>query len=118
MYGNVLGVLRVTLQPDLGWNEIDYGNLVVFFQAAYAVGMLVMGRLVDRLGTRLGYAFAMGFWSLASMGTAFCSSFASFAVSRCRLGCGEAGVFPASSKAVAEGFSKKARAVAHGMFNG
>jgi len=99
---NVLGVLRVTLQHDLGWNEIDYGNLVVVFQAAYAVGMLVMGRLVDRLGTRLGYALAMIFWSLASMGTAFCSSLASFAVSRFALGFGEAAVFPASIKAVAE----------------
>src|SRR5207302_6195753 len=71
---NVLGVLRVTLQHDLGWNEIDYGNLVIVFQAAYALGMLVVGWLVDRLGTRLGYALAMIFWSLASMGTALASS--------------------------------------------
>ena len=62
----VLGVLKTTLQHDLGWNEIDYSNLVFVFQAAYAVGMLAVGRLVDRLGTRLGYAFAMVFWSLAS----------------------------------------------------
>src|SRR5437899_9469581 len=71
---NVLGVLRVTLQHDLGWNEIDYGNLVIVFQAAYALGMLVVGWVVDRLGTRLGYALAMIFWSLASMGTALASS--------------------------------------------
>ena len=58
---NVLGVLSVTLQHTLGWNEIDYSNLVVFFQAAYAVGMLLMGRLIDKLGTRLGYALAMAF---------------------------------------------------------
>src|SRR5207245_10200327 len=63
---NVLGVLRVTLQHDLGWNEIDYGNLVIVFQAAYALGMLVVGWVVDRLGTRLGYALAMIFWSLRS----------------------------------------------------
>ena len=61
----VLGVLKTTLQHDLGWNEIDYSNLVFAFQAAYAVGMVVVGRLVDRLGTRLGYALAMVFWSLA-----------------------------------------------------
>src|SRR5207245_11105474 len=65
----------------------------------------------------LGYAFAMVFWSLASIGTAFCSSFASFAVSRCALGFGEAAVFPASIKAVAEWFPKKERALATGIFN-
>src|SRR5271163_5218612 len=63
----ILGVLKTTLQHNLGWNEIDYSNLVFAFQAAYAVGMVLMGRLVDRLGTRLGYALAMIFWSLASM---------------------------------------------------
>ena len=62
----VLGVLKSTLQHDLGWNEIDYGNLVFAFQAAYAVGILLMGRLIDRIGTRLGYAVTMIFWSLAS----------------------------------------------------
>src|SRR3954464_13432228 len=59
----VLGVLKTTLQHDLGWNDIDYGNLVLAFQAAYAAGMILVGRLVDRLGTRLGYALAMAFWS-------------------------------------------------------
>src|SRR5437764_9818541 len=63
----VLGVLKTTLQHDLGWSEIDYGNLIFAFQTAYAIGMLVMGRLIDRLGTRLGYALAMVFWSVASM---------------------------------------------------
>src|SRR5437899_6889819 len=114
---NVLGVLRVTLQHDLGWNEIDYGNLVIVFQAAYALGMLAVGWLVDRLGTRLGYALAMIFWSLASMGTALASSLTGFAVSRFALGFGEAAVFPASIKAVAEWFPKKERALATGIFN-
>src|ERR1700686_1876593 len=67
---NVLGVLNKTLQHDLGWREIDYSNLVVAFQATYALGMVVVGRLIDKLGTRLGYALAMVFWSLASMSTA------------------------------------------------
>src|SRR5207253_10855396 len=114
---NVLGVLRVTLQHDLGWNEIDYGNLVIVFQAAYALGMLAVGWLVDRLGTRLGYALALIFWSLASMGTALASSLTGFAVSRFALGFGEAAVFPASIKAVAEWFPKKERALATGIFN-
>lgn len=113
----VLGVLNVTLQHQFGWNEIDYSNLVVAFQAAYGVGMLVVGRLIDKLGTRLGYALAMIFWSVASMGTALAGSFFGFAISRCALGFGEAAVFPASLKAVAEWFPKKERALATGIFN-
>jgi len=114
---NVLGVLNKTLQHDLGWSEIDYSNLVVAFQAAYAMGLVVVGRFIDKLGTRLGYALALGFWSLASMGTALGSSLSSFTVSRLALGFGEAAVFPASIKAVAEWFPKKERALATGIFN-
>ena len=113
----VLGVLKATLQHDLGWNEIDYSNLVFAFQAAYAVGMLLVGRLIDRLGTRLGYALAMAFWSVASMGHAVASSLTSFVIARSALGFGEAGVFPASIKCVAEWFPKKERALATGIFN-
>jgi MFS transporter, ACS family, hexuronate transporter len=114
---NVLGVLNKTLQHDLGWSEIDFSNLVIAFQAAYAAGMVLTGRLIDKLGTRLGYALAMIFWSLASMGTALGNSLTSFAISRAALGVGEAAVFPASIKAVAEWFPKKERALATGIFN-
>jgi ACS family hexuronate transporter-like MFS transporter len=113
----VLGVLKTTLQHDLGWNEIDYSNLVFAFQASYALGMIVVGGLIDRLGTRLGYALAMIFWSLASMGHALGNSFTSFVIARSSLGFGEAGVFPASIKTVAEWFPKKERALATGIFN-
>ena len=113
----VLGVLKEPLQHALGWNEIDYGNLVFAFQAAYAVGMILMGRLIDRLGTKIGYAVAMVFWSLASMGHAIASSLTSFVIARSALGFGEAGVFPASIKSVAEWFPKKERALATGIFN-
>src|SRR6201984_2333608 len=113
----VLGVLKSTLQHDFGWNEIDYSNLVFAFQAAYALGMVVVGRLIDRLGTRLGYALAMVFWSLASMAHAFAGSLAGFAIARASLGFGEAGIFPASIKTVAEWFPKKERALATGIFN-
>ncbi len=113
----VLGVLKTTLQHDFGWSEIDYGNLVSAFQIAYAAGMVLMGRLIDKLGTRIGYALAMVFWSLASMGTAFANSLGGFAISRFALGFGEAAVFPASIKAVAEWFPKKERALATGIFN-
>jgi MFS transporter, ACS family, hexuronate transporter len=113
----VLGVLKGPLQHEFGWNEIDYGNLVFAFQAAYALGMIFVGRLIDRLGTRIGYAVAMVFWSLASMAHAFAFSLASFAAARFALGFGEAGVFPASIKCVAEWFPKKERALATGIFN-
>src|SRR5437868_6088559 len=85
----VLGVLKTTLQHDFSWNEIQYGNLVSAFQIAYAAGMLLVGGLIDRLGTRLGYALAMIFWSLASMGTALASSLTGFRMSRYALGFGE-----------------------------
>ena len=63
----VIGILKNSLQNQFGWSEIDYSNLVLAFQAAYAIGMVVVGRLIDRLGTRVGYALAMVGWSLASM---------------------------------------------------
>src|SRR5580698_8642921 len=113
----VIGVLKTTLQHDLGWSEIDYGNLVFAFQAAYALGMVVIGRFIDRVGTRLGYALAMAFWSLASMAHGLASSFTGFLPARFALGLGESAVFPASLKAVAEWFPKKERALATGIFN-
>jgi ACS family hexuronate transporter-like MFS transporter len=113
----VPGILKGTLQHDLGWNDIDFGNLVLAFRGAYAVGILRVGRVIDRLGTRLGYALSMGFWSLASMGHALGSSFTSFIVARSALGFGESGVFPASIKTVAEWFPKKERVLATGIFN-
>ncbi len=113
----VISALKTTLQHDLGWNDIDYSNLVLVFQGAYAVGMLAVGRLIDRLGTRLGYAIVMVFWSLASMAHAAGSSLSSFFAARLVLGFGEAGVFPASIKAVAEWFPAKERALATGIFN-
>ena len=113
----VISALKTTLQHDLGWSEINYSNLVFAFQAAYAVGMLVVGGFIDRIGTRLGYAIVMVFWSLASMAHAVGSSFSSFLLARMALGFGESGVFPASIKAVAEWFPAKERALATGIFN-
>jgi MFS transporter, ACS family, hexuronate transporter len=113
----VLGVLKVTLQNDLGWNELDYSRLVFAFQAAYAAGLLITGSLVDRVGTRIGYAAAMVFWSLASMAHALCGSLFSFMLARGALGLGESGAFPASIKTVTEWFPQKERALATGIFN-
>src|SRR6267154_1109396 len=87
----VLSALKTTLQHDLGWNEINYSNVVFAFQAAYAVGMLVVGRFIDRVGTRLGYDIVMIFWSFASMAHAIGTSLSSFFMARIALGFGEAG---------------------------
>jgi ACS family hexuronate transporter-like MFS transporter len=113
----IIGLLKPTLQHELGWSEIDYGHLVSIFQAAYGIGMLVMGRLIDWLGTRVGYAIAMVVWSLASMAQGMLGSFGGFLGARFALGFGESAVFPASLKAVAEWFPKKERALATGIFN-
>jgi ACS family hexuronate transporter-like MFS transporter len=113
----ILGVLKVTLQSNFGWSEIDYSNLIFVFQGSYAIGMLVVGRLIDRVGTRVGYALAMFFWSVASMAHAACGSLVGFALARGALGFWEAGVFPASTKCVSEWFPAKERAIANGIFN-
>jgi ACS family hexuronate transporter-like MFS transporter len=113
----VLAVLKINLQHQFGWNEIQYGHLVFAFQTAYALGMLIVGRFIDRLGTRVGYAVTIGFWSLASIAHGFMNSLGGFLVARFALGFGESGVFPASLKAVAEWFPKKERALATGIFN-
>jgi ACS family hexuronate transporter-like MFS transporter len=113
----VLGVLADTLQRDLHWNQLQYGHVVFAFQLAYMAGMLAMGPLIDRLGTRVGYALAMVFWSVASMAHALASGLTGFIAARGALGFFEAGVFPASIKSVAEWFPKKERALATGIFN-
>jgi len=113
----VIGILKTTLQQQFAWSEIDYGNLVAAFQAAYGLGLLFVGRFVDRLGTRLGYALAMTVWSLASIAQGFMSSLSGFLAGRFALGLGESGVFPATVKSVAEWFPRKERALAFGIAN-
>ena len=113
----VLGVLAPELQRVFGWNELEYSNLVNAFQGAYAIGLLLAGSVIDRVGTRIGYAVAIGIWSLATIGTAFARSVFGFGVARFMLGIGESGNFPAALKTVAEWFPKKERALATGIFN-
>jgi ACS family hexuronate transporter-like MFS transporter len=113
----VIGVLKPLLQHDLGYTEVDYGNIVTAFQAAYAIGMLTMGRLMDRLGTRRGFSIAVCFWSVAAAAHALASTVTGFSIARFALGFGEAGMFPASLKTIAEWFPKQERALATGIFN-
>lgn len=113
----VLGFLAPDLQRSIGWNEAQYGFIVVAFQAAYAISLLVVGRVMDWLGTRKGFSLAIIIWSLAAMGHALASSAFGFGVARFALGLGEGGNFPAAIKTVAEWFPKKERALATGIFN-
>lgn len=113
----VIGILKPTLEAEFGWSEIDYGNIVFAFQASYALGLLLMGRLLDRLGTRRGYSLSVVFWSLAAMAHAAAGSVGGFVAARAALGLGEAGNFPAAIKAVSDWFPRRERALAVGIFN-
>jgi ACS family hexuronate transporter-like MFS transporter len=113
----VIALLKPTLQVQFGWTENDYGTIIFAFTCAYAVGILFIGKLIDRLGTRKGFSAAVFAWSAAAMAHAAAGSMTQFALARVGLGLGEAGSFPAAVKAVAEWFPKRARALATGLFN-
>ena len=113
----VLSILKPTLQSEFGWNETDYGWIVFAFQLAYALVMPIAGRIIDRIGTRLGYTIAVVVWSLASVSHALASGFWSFGVARFGLGAGEAANFPAAIRTVADWFPQKERSFATGIFN-
>ncbi|MBP8258462.1 MAG: MFS transporter [Verrucomicrobia bacterium] len=113
----VVGVLKNTLIRDLHWNEIDYSNVVFAFQAAYAIGYALGGRVMDWIGVRLGYGLAVLFWSLAAMGHALARTVTGFSIARAALGLAEGGNFPAAIKTVSEWFPKQERALATGIFN-
>jgi ACS family hexuronate transporter-like MFS transporter len=112
-----IAILAPQLQKVFVWSESDYGWIVFAFQFSYALMMLVSGGVIDRLGARLGYALAMAWWSLATMGHALAQGVNSFIFARFMLGAGEAGNFPASIKSVAEWFPRRERALATGIFN-
>jgi ACS family hexuronate transporter-like MFS transporter len=113
----VIGLLKPTLQSQIGWNEIDYSNIIFAFQLAYAIGLLFVGKVMDWLGSRKGFSLSVLVWSVAAMAHAMAHSVMGFGAARFALGLGEAGSFPASIKAVAEWFPKKERALATGIFN-
>jgi ACS family hexuronate transporter-like MFS transporter len=135
----VIGILKPTLQGEFSWSERDYAAIVFSFNLAYAIGLLIAGRVMDRLGTRLGFALAVLVWSVAAVAHAAADrvpwlrlptvllsppsvvllggAAAGFALARFFLGLGEAGNFPASIKTVAEWFPRRERALATGLFN-
>jgi MFS transporter, ACS family, hexuronate transporter len=113
----ILSILGPNLMKEFGWTDSDYGDLNSAFQFAYAFGFLVSGYILDRLGTKRGFAVSIVIWSAAAVGHAFARSLAGFQLARIFLGIGESGNFPASIKTVAEWFPKKERALATGIFN-
>ncbi|MFH0990243.1 MAG: MFS transporter [bacterium] len=113
----VLGLLAPVLQVEIGWTEIEYGYIVTAFTAAYAIGLLFVGRYIDKIGTKIGFSLSVIFWSFAAMSHALASSVFGFGLARFALGLGESGNFPAAIKTTAEWFPKKERALATGLFN-
>jgi ACS family hexuronate transporter-like MFS transporter len=113
----ILGFLAPTLEKSIGWNENQYGNIVFAFTAAYALSLLAMGRFMDWVGVRAGYAVSIAVWSLSAAAHALARTPLGFGAARFALGIGEAGNFPAAIKTVAEWFPKKERALATGIFN-
>ncbi len=113
----MIGVLKPTLQKEFGWSETAYGDIVFYFQAAYAASYLFFGRFVDWVGAKAGYAVAFVIWTIGHMSHAAVRSVTGFILARIVLGVGEGGGFPAGIKAVAEWFPKRERAFATGIFN-
>ncbi len=113
----VISLLKNTLTKDFRWNDGDYANIEIAFKIAYSLGLLFAGRLIDRLGTKVGYFMATFLWSASAVLHALVNSTFGFIFVRSALGLSEAGNFPAAIKTVAEWFPKKERALATGIFN-
>src|ERR1700690_1506609 len=96
----VIGLLKDSLAKDFNWSEKDYSRIVMAFSSAYAIALLIFGHLIDKIGTRLGYAVSIIIWSVAAMFHALARTTLGFAFARTALGLGEAGNFPAAVKAV------------------
>jgi len=113
----VIGLLKPTLKDEFGWSDTTFGTINGIFQFFYASGLLIFGAIIDRVGTKVGYAISIIGWSLSAMGHALARATGGFTIARSALGLSEAGNFPSAIKAVAEWFPKKERALATGIFN-
>ncbi len=114
---SVLGILAHTLDQALHWTEEDYGNIVVAFTFAYGLGYLIAGRLIDKIGTKFGYALFVLLWTFAAVSHAAATSVLGFGTARFALGLAESGNFPAAIRAISEWFPPEERALATGLFN-
>lgn len=113
----VIGVLKPLIESDMGWSEVDYGNIVTAFQASYGIGMVLVGRWLDRVGTRKGVAIAIALWSVAAMFHAAARGVLAFILARAALGLAESAAYPGTVKSVAEWFPRKERALGVGILN-
>src|SRR5580704_8133847 len=112
-----MGVLNPILKKDLGWDEAGFGWINFAFSLAYAIMFGVTGRLLDRIGVKVGLIWAVMVWSLAAVCHSLAHGVIGFAIARFALGLGEAANFPGCIKATAEWFPRRERALATGIFN-
>ena len=113
----IFGLLKPELETIFNWTETDYSRIVMAFTASYAVGLLLYGKVIDKIGTKLGYTISVTVWSISAMLHAFVRSTFGFGVVRALLGLGESGNYPAGIKTTAEWFPKKERALAIGILD-
>ncbi len=113
----IIGLLKPVLEKEFSWTENNFAHIVMAFTASYAIGLISIGWIIDKIGTRAGYSFTIIFWSIAGMMHAFAKNVSGFISARIGLGIGEAGNYPAAMKTVAEWFPDKERALATGIFN-
>jgi ACS family hexuronate transporter-like MFS transporter len=113
----VIGLLKPTLEAEFNWSQVDYSYIVMAFTAMYALGYVLFGSVIDKVGSKIGYGISVFFWSIAAMFHAAVNSTLGFGIARGFLGLSESGNFPAGVKVVAEWFPKKERALAMGIFN-
>jgi len=115
---SALGIMAPFLQKEIGWSEQQYGNINTAFMIGYAICFLIMGIVVDKIGTKAGYTISIALWSIAQAATALARTWVGFAIARTGLSIGQSGNFPVANKVLAEWFPKKERAFAVGLFNG
>jgi ACS family hexuronate transporter-like MFS transporter len=113
----ILALVKPILDEQFRWTNAEYGRVNAAFQGAYALGLLLFGVLVDRVGTKIGYALSIAAWSLSAIGHALVGSVSGFLRARLALGLSEGGNFPSAIKAVALWFPRRERALATALFN-
>ncbi len=114
---SVISFLKSTFTTTYGWTDGDYADVEITFKIFYAIGLLGAGGVIDKLGTKIGYAVATGLWSIAGVATGFVNTVFGFKIVRGALGLAEAGNFPSANKTVSVWFPKKERAYAFGILN-